>query len=85
LKAAYTHPDSKSRGSLHFFLLAAVIAFSACHRGNRQAKPLRSSCEAGDVAACNQLALRLQKGEYILKDDKEAALLFDKPCTGGCW
>jgi hypothetical protein len=64
---------------LPFFIVAA-IAIAACHPGNEQAKQLRQSCEAGEAKACNQLAVRLQKGEYVLRDDREASEMFDKAC-----
>ena len=60
-----------------------ATALSGCHPGNAEAKQLRTSCEAGAVAACNQLAVKLQKGEYVLRDDKRAATLFDRACEGG--
>ncbi len=59
------------------------IAFSGCHPGNAEAKQLRGACDAGDVTACNRFAIKLQKGEYVLRDDTRAAELFEKACTGG--
>jgi TPR repeat protein len=63
--------------------MVAAIAMAACHPGNEEAKRLRSSCAQGNVADCNQFALRLQKGRYVLRDDGRAAELFDQACKGG--
>ncbi|MES2523390.1 MAG: hypothetical protein V4617_11875, partial [Gemmatimonadota bacterium] len=49
-------------------LLVAAVALGACHPGNEEAKRLTRSCEAGQAVACNQLAVKLQKGEYVLRD-----------------
>ena len=64
-------------------VIAAGIALAACHPGNDEAKRLRGSCEAGDIAACNKFALKLPKGEYVLRDEAHAAELFDRACNGG--
>ena len=69
-------------------LAAATLALlAACHPGNAEAKRLAVSCDTGDGVACNQLALRLQKGEYVLQDDGRAAKLFGRACdasTASC-
>src|SRR5918993_3540274 len=80
-----TPPGALPRpGALHLLcLILTAAAPSACHPGNAEAKRLRLSCQSGDVAACNQLARRLQKGEYVLRDDEHAAELFDQACKGG--
>src|SRR5688572_712683 len=72
------------RRSLLYLLLAGVCitALAGCRPGNREAVRLRTSCEGGDLEACNQLAVKLQKGEYILRDDSHAASLFEKACNG---
>src|SRR5687767_4624051 len=64
-------------------LLVTSLLVSGCHPGNAESKRLRASCEAGDVAACNQFAGRLQTGEYVLQDHARAAALFDRACKGG--
>ena len=50
--------------------LVAALALSACHPGNQEAKQLRAACEAGDAAACTKFAVKLRKGEYVLRDEK---------------
>ena len=64
-------------------VLAAGLTLAACHPGNQEAKQLRASCEGGDAAACGKFAVKLQKGEYVLRDETRAAALFDRACTGG--
>ena len=64
-------------------LAIASLALSACHPGNKEAKLLRESCDAGDANACNKFAAKLQKGEYVLRDEPRAAVLFDTACTRG--
>jgi len=63
-------------------LIAASLLVAACHPGNKEAKRLRGACASGDVAACNSLAVRLSKGEYVLRDESHAAELFDQACKG---
>ena len=63
--------------------VAVALSLPACHPGNQEAKRLRAACERGEAAACNTLAARLRKGEYVLRDDARAAALFDRACTGG--
>ena len=60
----------------------ALASLTACHPGNQEAKQLDLACESGDLAACNRLASRLEKGEYILEDDARAATLFGRACDG---
>ena len=60
-----------------------LVLMAACHPGNQEAKRLRESCDAGDAAACNQLAIRVQKGQYVLRDVQHAATLYDRACEGG--
>src|SRR5215831_8207512 len=63
-------------------LIAASLVVAACHPGNKEAKRLRGAFASGDVAACNSLAIRLSKGEYVLRDESHAAELFDQACKG---
>src|SRR5687767_12430672 len=72
------HPRAR-----HLLVLIAAFALWGCHPGNVEAMRLRQSCEGGDVEACNQLAVKLQKGEYVLRDERRAADLFDQACIGG--
>src|SRR5687768_14273243 len=67
---------------------AVVLAIAAatlygCHPGSADARQLRDACETGDAQACNKFAVKLQKGEYVLRDDTRAAGLFDRSCVGG--
>jgi hypothetical protein len=64
-------------------LMAAVVILSGCHPGNAEAKDLRAACGSGDFAACNALAEKMQKGEYVLRDDAGAAAPFEQSCAGG--
>jgi TPR repeat protein len=64
-------------------LAIASFALSACHPGNKEAKLLREACDARDANACNKFAVKLQKGEYVLRDEPRAAVLFDTACTRG--
>ena len=78
--------DHLHRGvSQPLFLVVVPLILSACHPGNKQAKQLRESCEAGDLSACNRLAMKLQKGEYVLQDPKDAiraVSLLKQGCEG---
>src|SRR5687767_9697316 len=65
-----------------FFIIAAGIALSACSKGRGQAKALRDQCDAGNAKACHGFAVKLTKGEYVLRDEAGAALLFEKACRG---
>ncbi len=71
------------RSALTLALLRTAASVAACHPGNAEAKRLRETCDGGDVKACNTLATRLQKGEYVLRDDGRAAQLFTAACDGG--
>ena len=53
---------------LHLPVAALVVLLAACHAGNKVAKELRESCDTGNAAACNQLAVPVQKGQYVLRD-----------------
>ena len=59
----------------------AAVALSACPPGNQEARRRRSACGAGDASACNQFAVKLRKGGYVLRDEQRAAGLFDQACT----
>src|SRR5688572_15633043 len=71
------------RSILKLFLLVIGLTATACHPKTEEAKELRDQCEAGDAAACNTFAQRLQKGEQVLRDPVRAAALYDQACTGG--
>src|SRR5438046_137736 len=82
----HTSPENRAllRTSIHCVLAVATgLTLSACRPGNREAKQLRGACDAGDVAACTKLAVKLRKGEYVLRDETRAAALFERACTGG--
>src|SRR5687767_8776010 len=78
VSTAVAHPHM-----LRLVLLGAGLALAGCHAGNKEAKRLRSACASGDSAACNAFALKLQKGEYVLRDPALAATLFERACEGG--
>ncbi|MGD8278927.1 MAG: hypothetical protein PVH00_12900, partial [Gemmatimonadota bacterium] len=63
-------------------LVGATLAVSGCNPGATEARRLRSACEAGDQAACNDFAFRLLRGEHVLRDRARAAGLFDEACEG---
>src|SRR5215216_2469579 len=83
--AGMSKPEKNSRhpAACRALLVLVGLALSACHPGNEEARRLRSSCEAGDAAACNKFAVKLQKAEYVLRAEARAAGLFDTACTGG--
>ncbi len=64
-----------------FLALAALFLIGACHEGNEQARQLRESCNAGKAQACQDYAVKLEKGEYTLRDIPRALALYDTACT----
>ena len=83
------HPRIRPRGrgnprGLVLTLLAAIGAgLGACNPGTAVARRLDSACEGGNAAACDSLGGRLQRGEYVLRDEIQAASLFERACTAG--
>src|SRR6202008_2405653 len=75
------NPPRKARALL--LLAAAGLALAGCHAETAEAKLLRDSCEAGDAAACNQFASRLQKGQHVLRDEAGGARHLAHACPGG--
>ena len=67
----------------HLPVAGLLVLLAACHPGNKEARELRESCDGGSAAACNQFAARVQKGQYVLRDVKHAATLYDRACEGG--
>src|SRR6478736_1352645 len=63
--------------------IVAGLVLTGCHPGNEEAKRLRNACDAGEAAACNAFAAKLQKGEYVLRDEGRAASLFGRACDHG--
>ena len=77
-------PEPPPRAARRLLALAAgALALAACHPEHEAAKRLDRSCEGGDVAACAQLATRLEAGRYVLRDVPRAAALFTRSCEGG--
>jgi hypothetical protein len=56
-------------------LALACAALAACQSRTREAKRLQRECDAGSAQACARFALKLQKGEYVLRDESRAATL----------
>lgn len=63
-------------------LVVAALALAACNAENREAIRLRDACGGGDFAACHAYGLRLEKGEYVLRDAAGAAAVFRQACDG---
>lgn len=49
----------------------------------QEAASTQQTCEAGDLAACNQLGLLYLQGVRVQRDPDRAAALFRKACDGG--
>ena len=64
-------------------LLLAAFALAACTKENTAARELLRSCNAGDAVACDSMAVRFQKGRYVLRDPARAASLYEVACAGG--
>ena len=58
------------------------LVLPACYPGDKEAKLLSGSCDAGDAAACNKFGAKLQKGDFVLQDKGRAATVFDRACKG---
>ncbi|MEO8619570.1 MAG: hypothetical protein ABI625_00815, partial [bacterium] len=58
-------------------LIASCALLSACHPGNEVARKLRVACDAGNAQSCHDYAVKLQRGEYTLRDLPRAAVLYD--------
>ena len=65
------------------FAAACIVSTIACNKETTTARNLVRSCDAGEAAACDTVALRFQKGEYVLRDAERAATLYGQACTGG--
>ena len=66
----------------NILLPLAGLLLAACHAESRKAKELLAACDKGDTKACNDVAGRLQRGRYVLRDADRAAQLYDKSCSG---
>jgi hypothetical protein len=64
-------------------IVAATVLVSACNPGAREARELAASCSGGDAAACNELGQRVSQGQYVLRDWRRTAELFQDACDGG--
>src|SRR3954469_13442641 len=64
-------------------LALTTLTLVACHPGNQEARRLRDACNGGSAESCQKLALRLQNGEYVLKDPQHAVELFEQSCSKG--
>ena len=82
-----TRPISRSspmQKSLNRFITTCgallLLAVAACSPKTKEAKALRDECNAGKATACHEFALRLQKGDHVLRDEARATELFGKAC-----
>src|SRR5688572_4504612 len=64
-------------------LFLAALALAACTKENKVAREILRNCEAGSAIACDSMALRFQKGRYVLRDQARAASLYEQACAGG--
>ena len=74
--------ENPRRGAFSFVLLVAGLALSACHPGNEEAKRLRRSCDAGEFAACNKLAIKCRRANTSFATNR-APPAVRPACTGG--
>jgi len=62
---------------------AAAATASGCDPQAAEARTMRTACEGGDAAACNELGYRVRQGRHVLADWRSAAALFGRACEGG--
>lgn len=71
-----------SRAGLHALALMVLtlLSFGGCSEGHAEVVRLREACAAGTAADCSTLGGRYRDGHHVLRDEAEAARLFQLAC-----